>query len=152
MSCEIALQNPPPIQAEFTTSVLVVAAALIDTEGRVLCTQRPAGKWMAGLWEFPGGKVEKGELPEFSLMRELREELGIETRPSCMTPLSFISHFYEDTKTHILMPLYVLRFWDGTPQAREGQSMAWLKPQEMYGYDFVEADRPLFSILEDYLN
>ncbi len=151
MSCESALELPAPHPPLIQKHILVVAAALIDSDGRVLCTQRPEGKWLAGQWEFPGGKVEQNELPEFALMRELREELGIETRPTCFMPISFISHIYEDKKTHVLMPLYACRAWDGTPQAKEGQGMKWARPQEMYQMDFVEADKPLFNVLSEYV-
>ena len=152
MSCEQALELPPPVSPEINKKILVVAAALIDQDGRVLCTQRPKGKWLEGQWEFPGGKVEEEEIPEFALMRELREELGIETRPSCFTPLSFISHIYEDKGVHVLMPLYACRFWDGVPQGKEGQSMKWVFPKDMPNMDFVEADKQLFSVLRDYIS
>lgn len=151
MSCEQALENPAPVSPEIEKKLLVVAAALIDQDGRILCTQRPEGKWLEGQWEFPGGKVEEGEVPEFALMRELKEELGIETRPSCFTPLSFISHVYKDKKTHVLMPLFACRFWNGTPQSIEGQNMKWVRPKDMYEMDFVEADKPLFPVLRDYI-
>lgn len=151
MSCELALQKPAPSSPKIEKQLLVVAAALIDQDGRVLCTQRPEGKWMEGLWEFPGGKVEKGEVPEYALMRELREELGIETRPTCFSPVSFISHTYEDKNVHVLMPLYACRFWDGIPESRENQNMKWVRPNDMPSIDFVPADKPLFPVLRDYI-
>ncbi len=152
MSCEAALQQPAPSAPDIKKQLLVVAAALIDSDGRVLCTQRPEGKWMEGLWEFPGGKVEEGEIPEYALMRELREELGIETRPGCFTPVSFISHTYADKGVHVLMPLFACRFWGGAPVACEGQGLKWMRPKDMPSLDFVPADIPLFSVLEDYLS
>ncbi len=151
MSCEQALESPAPDSPPIQKKLIVVAAALIDQDGAVLCTQRPKGKWLEGQWEFPGGKVEEGEVPEFALMRELREELAIETRPTCFTPLSFISHIYEDKNTHVLMPLYACRVWKGTPRGAEGQNMKWVKPNDMHKMDFVEADIPLFSVLRDYI-
>ncbi|MCB9965113.1 MAG: (deoxy)nucleoside triphosphate pyrophosphohydrolase [Rhodospirillales bacterium] len=150
-SCEQALLNPVPEAPVIERVLLVVAAALIDVDGRVLCAQRPAGKWMAGQWEFPGGKLEEGETPEYALVRELREELGIETRPTCFTPIGFASHTYEDKKLHLLMPLYACRFWQGTPVPCEQQNLKWLRPQEMYQKPFVPADQPLFPVLEAYL-
>ena len=129
--------------------VLVSAVALIDVDGRVLLAQRPAGKSMAGLWEFPGGKVEPGETPEAALIRELDEELGIDTWKSCLAPLTFASHSYEDF--HLLMPLFACRKWDGTPASREGQKLAWVKPNRLRDFPMPPADVPLISILRDWL-
>ena len=130
-------------------TVLVSAAALIDGEGRVLLAQRPEGKSMAGLWEFPGGKVEEGETPEAALIRELHEELGIETWQSCLAPLCFASHSYE--KFHLLMPLFVCRKWDGIPQSREGQALKWVRAKDLRDYPMPPADIPLIPILRDWL-
>lgn len=129
--------------------VLVSAVALIDVDGRVLLAQRPPGKSMAGLWEFPGGKVEQGETPEAALIRELHEELGIDTWASCLAPLTFASHSYDDF--HLMMPLFACRKWEGTPQAREGQVLNWVKPTEMRNYPMPAADIPLISVLRDWL-
>ena len=129
--------------------VLVAAVALIDADGRVLLAQRPEGKSMAGLWEFPGGKVEKGETPEACLIRELHEELGIDTWESCLAPLTFASHGYEDF--HLLMPLFACRKWEGIVQGREGQSLAWVRPNQMREYPMPPADLPLIPILRDWL-
>ena len=129
--------------------VLVSAVALIDVDGRVLLAQRPEGKTMAGLWEFPGGKVESGETPEAALIRELQEELGIDTWASCLAPLTFASHAYEDF--HLLMPLYACRKWNGTPRAREGQTLAWVRAGDLKSYPMPEADKPLVPILRDWL-
>ncbi len=130
-------------------TVLVAAVALIDRDGRVLLAKRPPGRPMAGLWEFPGGKVEPGELPETALIRELHEELGIETWDSCLAPLTFASHVYDDF--HLLMPLYACRKWTGQPSGREGQSLAWVRPVEMKSYPMPPADIPLIAILRDWL-
>lgn len=129
--------------------VLVSAVALIDTEGRVLLAQRPAGKSMAGLWEFPGGKVEVGETPEAALIRELHEELGIDTWKSCLAPLTFASHAYADF--HLLMPLFACRRWDGVAQGREGQALAWVRLEKLRDYPMPPADLPLVSALRDWL-
>jgi 8-oxo-dGTP diphosphatase len=129
--------------------VLVVAAALIDADGRVLLAQRPAGKSMAGLWEFPGGKVEAGETPEAALIRELREELSVTVRPKCLAPFTFASHAYETF--HLLMPLYVVRNWDGDPASREGQKLAWVRAQRLGDYAMPPADEPLRTMLRDLL-
>ena len=131
------------------TVVLVAAAALIDKDGRVLLAQRPEGKSMAGLWEFPGGKVEAGEIPEAALIRELDEELGIDTWQSCLAPLTFASHAYDNF--HLLMPLFACRKWQGIPQAREGQSLAWVHVKNLRDYPMPPADIPLISILRDWL-
>jgi 8-oxo-dGTP diphosphatase len=125
--------------------VLVVACALVDADGRVLIAQRPAGRSMEGLWEFPGGKVEQGERPEDSLIRELNEELSIIVREACLAPLTFASHTYPDF--HLLMPLYVCRRWEGTAIAREGQTLAWVKPNRLKDYPMPPADLPLISHL-----
>jgi 8-oxo-dGTP diphosphatase len=125
--------------------VLVAACALIDADGRVLIAQRPEGKSMAGLWEFPGGKVDPGERPEDALIRELEEELGIIVKEACLAPLTFASHTYEDF--HLLMPLYVCRRWQGTVSAREGQTLAWVRPNRLRDYPMPPADVPLISHL-----
>jgi 8-oxo-dGTP diphosphatase len=130
-------------------TVLVSAVALIDADGRVLLAQRPEGKSMAGLWEFPGGKVEPGETPEAALIRELEEELAINTWSSCLAPLTFASHNYDDF--HLLMPLFVCRKWHGIPQSNEGQTLAWVRPQALRDYPMPPADIPLISILRDWL-
>lgn len=129
--------------------VLVSAVALIDVDGRVLLAQRPSGKSMAGLWEFPGGKVEHGETPEAALIRELQEELGIDTWASCLAPLTFASHAYDDF--HLLMPLFACRKWGGTPQAKEGQTLKWVRPNALKDYPMPAADVPLIPILRDWL-
>jgi len=129
--------------------LLVVACALVDADRRVLIAQRPEGKSMAGLWEFPGGKVEAGETPEAALIRELREELGIETKEACLAPISFASHAYESI--HLLMPLYVCRKWQGTPQAREHIALKWVRPQALRDYPMPPADEPLIAALCDLL-
>jgi len=130
-------------------TVLVSAVALIDVDGRVLLAQRPEGKSMAGLWEFPGGKIERGETPEHALIRELDEELGIDTWASCLAPLTFASHSYEGF--HLLMPLFVCRKWAGIPSAKEGQQLAWVRPQNLRDYAMPAADLPLIPILRDWL-
>lgn len=129
--------------------VLVSAVALIDPDGRVLLAQRPEGKSMAGLWEFPGGKVEPGETPEAALIRELHEELGIDTWESCLAPLTFASHAYEDF--HLLMPLFVCRKWQGALHPHEGQRLAWVRPKDLRDYPMPPADVPLIPILRDWL-
>jgi 8-oxo-dGTP diphosphatase len=125
--------------------VLVAACALIDADGRVLIARRPQGKSMAGLWEFPGGKVETGERPEQSLIRELKEELGIVVKEDCLAPLTFASHLYPDF--HLLMPLYVCRRWEGFVEAQEGQRLKWVRPTELRDYPMPPADEPLISHL-----
>ena len=130
-------------------TVLVAAVALVDADGRVLLSQRPEGKPMAGLWEFPGGKIMPGETPEAALMRELREELGIDTRDSCLAPLTFASHRYADF--HLLMPVFACRVWQGTPTAREGQALAWVKPVRLGHYAMPPADAPVAAMLRDFL-
>lgn len=128
---------------------LVVACALIDADNRVLIAQRPEGKQLAGLWEFPGGKLEKGETPEECLIRELREELGIETQVACLAPLTFASHTYDDF--HLLMPLYVCRRFSGIPEPREAQALKWVKPNRLRDYPMPPADAPLIPFLVDLL-
>ena len=125
--------------------VLVAACALIDADGRVLIAERPAGKAMAGLWEFPGGKIETGERPEQSLIRELKEELGIVVKEACLAPLTFASHLYADF--HLLMPLYVCRRWEGIVTAQEGQRLKWVRPNDLRNYPMPPADEPLISHL-----
>ncbi len=129
--------------------VLVVACALVDADGRVLVARRPEGRCMAGLWEFPGGKLEPGETPEACLVRELREELGIDTEASCLAPFTFASHAYPDF--HLLMPLYVCRVWRGLPRPREGQELRWVAPAELERLAMPPADRPLVAMLRDLL-
>ena len=129
--------------------VLVVAAALIDADGRVLLARRPEGRPMAGLWEFPGGKVEPGETPEAALIRELREELGIGTWASCLAPLTFASHAYDGF--HLLMPLFACRRWEGQAVARERQALRWARPAEMRDLPMPPADLPLVAVLRDWL-
>jgi 8-oxo-dGTP diphosphatase len=130
--------------------LLVVACALIDRDGRVLIAQRPEGKGMAGLWEFPGGKVEAGERPEQCLIRELQEELGITVKEACLAPLTFASHPYDDF--HLLMPLYVCRRWDGLVTATEHQALKWVRPQALRDYPMPPADEPLIPALIDLLS
>lgn len=127
--------------------ILVAACALVDTDGRVLIARRPEGKSMAGLWEFPGGKVEPGETPEDTVIRELREELGVTTQIDCLAPLTFASHGYEDF--HLLMPLYVCRRYQGIPQSREGQALKWVRPRALRDYPMPAADIPLIPFLID---
>jgi len=129
--------------------LLVSAVALIDVDGRVLLAQRPEGKSMAGLWEFPGGKIEAGETPEAALIRELHEELGINTWSSCLAPLTFASHAYENF--HLLMPLFACRKWQGTPVAKEGQTLKWVRPNNLRDYPMPPADIPLISIIRDWV-
>jgi 8-oxo-dGTP diphosphatase len=129
--------------------VLVAACALVDVDGRVLITRRPEGKTLAGLWEFPGGKVEAGELPEQSLIRELREELGIDVNVACLAPLTFASHSYSDF--HLLMPLWICRRWEGIVTAKENQELAWVRPQRLKEYKMPPADEPLIPHLIELL-
>ncbi len=149
MNCAQALDLPRPKNPSGLPIVLVSAVALVDKDGRVLLAQRPEGKPMAGLWEFPGGKVESGESPEFALMRELEEELGIETRECCFSPIGFASHVYDEF--HLLMPLFVCRVWRGLVQSMEGQELAWVHPKDMYDYPMPAADIPLIYQLRDHL-
>lgn len=130
-------------------TILVVAVALVDIDGRVLIAQRPEGKSLAGLWEFPGGKVDPGETPEAALVRELREELGIDTAASCLAPLTFASHRYESF--HLLMPLYVCRRWQGTITPHEHQNLAWVRPVRLGDYPMPPADAPLVAMIRDIL-
>jgi 8-oxo-dGTP diphosphatase len=129
--------------------VLVVACALVDADGRVLVAQRPEGKALAGLWEFPGGKLMAGETPEAALVRELEEELGVVTEPPCLAPLTFASHAYPTF--HLLMPLYVCRVWQGDPQSREAQALRWVRPRGLRDLPMPAADLPLIPFLEDLL-
>ena len=129
--------------------LLVAACALVDTDGRVLLAQRPEGKQLAGLWEFPGGKVEPGETPEQCIIRELHEEIGIETEIPCLAPLTFASHSYDDF--HLLMPLFVCRRFRGIAQPREGQALKWVRPKDMRDYPMPPADAPLIPFLIDLL-
>ena len=133
------------MQAVSVKIVLVAACALIDADGRVLIARRPPGRSMAGLWEFPGGKVEAGETPEATLIRELKEELGIIVNEACLAPLTFASHGYADF--HLVMPLYVCRRWEGTVRAQEGQDLAWVRPNRLKDYPMPQADVPLISHL-----
>ncbi|WP_456095284.1 (deoxy)nucleoside triphosphate pyrophosphohydrolase [Paramagnetospirillum marisnigri] len=131
------------------TTLLVVAAALVDHDGRVLMASRPTGKDMAGLWEFPGGKVHEGETPEAALIRELQEELGIDVTESCLAPVAFASHDYDTF--HLLMPLYVVRVWKGTPAAREGQELRWVRAARLADLPTPPADIPLFALLREWV-
>ncbi len=148
MSCTEALAKPKP-EAPNLPIVMVAAAALINKKTEILLAQRPEGKSMAGLWEFPGGKVESGETPEFALMRELEEELGIETRPTCFHPIAFASHTYKDF--HLLMPLFAIRMWKGEIKPKEHQAIEWVRPLDMRNYPMPEADIPLVATLRDLL-
>lgn len=149
MNCDDALAQPRPLVPENLKIVMVAAAALVDRDDRVLIAQRPEGKAMAGLWEFPGGKMKAGETPEFALMRELEEELGIETRPTCFTPIAFASHAYDDF--HLLMPLFGIRAWRGVPQPREHATLKWVSANDLYDYPMPAADIPLIGPLRDWV-
>lgn len=138
------MADPVPLKL-----LLVVAVALVDADGRVLLAQRPPGKTLAGLWEFPGGKIEPGERPEETLIRELAEELGIRVKEACLAPLTFASHAYESF--HLLMPLYVCRRWEGFVQPREGQALRWVRPRDLAAYPMPPADLPLLPALVDLL-
>ncbi|CAH0342301.1 8-oxo-dGTP diphosphatase MutT [Rhizobium sp. CECT 9324] len=135
-------ETPRPI-------LLVAACALVDTDNRILLAQRPEGKSLAGLWEFPGGKVETGETPEETLVRELDEELGIRTKVACLAPLTFASHTYETF--HLLMPLYICRRYEGIPHGREGQAIKWVRAKALRDYPMPPADEPLIPFLQDLL-
>jgi 8-oxo-dGTP diphosphatase len=130
-------------------TVFVAAAAIVDVDGRVLIAQRPPGKSMAGLWEFPGGKIDQDEVPEAALSRELKEELGIDVNPACFSPVTFASHTYPDF--HLLMLLYLTRSWQGTARPLEGQALKWVKPRELFDHEMPPADLPLISPLIDRL-
>lgn len=149
MNCIEALEKPRPQTPAGLPLMLVAAAALIDKDGRVLVAQRPEGKPMAGLWEFPGGKIKEGETPEFALCREIEEELGIEVRECCFTPVAFASHSYESF--HLVMPLYVCRMWKGIITPREGQAIKWMKVNELYSLPMPDADVPLIAQLMERL-
>ena len=138
--------EPPPPALPL---LLVAACALVDADGRVLVAQRPPGRALAGLWEFPGGKLLPGETPERCLIRELKEELGVDTATSCLAPLTFASHAYE--RFHLLMPLYVCRVWQGEPAGLEGQALRWLRPQALRELSMPPADLPLIPVLEELL-
>jgi 8-oxo-dGTP diphosphatase len=139
----------PDAQAKPSSLLLVAACALVDGDGRVLICLRPQGKQLAGLWEFPGGKVEAGETPEAALIRELREELGIEVKQACLAPFVFASHAYDDF--HLMMPLYLCRRWEGFVQRLEHDALAWVKPEQMGAYPMPPADAPLVAYLRDFL-
>ncbi|MBB2681875.1 UNVERIFIED_ORG: 8-oxo-dGTP diphosphatase [Rhizobium esperanzae] len=141
--------SEPLIQCNGRKILLVAACALIDADGRILLAQRPEGKSLAGFWEFPGGKVEPGETPEETLVRELEEELGIKTKIACLAPLTFASHSYETF--HLLMPLYICRRYEGIAQGREGQALKWVRAQALRDYPMPPADEPLIPMLQDLL-
>jgi 8-oxo-dGTP diphosphatase len=139
-----------PVEAKAARPIVLVAAvALVDPDGRVLLAQRPEGKHLAGLWEFPGGKVQPGETPETALIRELEEEIGIDVVASCLAPFTFASHSYPEF--HLLMPLYVCRKWTGIATGREGQRLAWVRPARLGDYPMPPADKPLLAMLRDLL-
>src|SRR5687768_6165834 len=146
----LARGHPPLAGRDWPVKLLlVVAVALVDADDRILLAQRPEGKQLAGLWEFPGGKVEPGERPEETLIRELHEELGITVKEPCLAPLTFASHPYESF--HLLMPLYICRRWEGLVQAREGQALKWVKPADLRTFPMPPADEPLIPFLVDLL-
>lgn len=149
MNCADALNQPRPLKPSGLPMLMVSAAALVNVRNEVLIAQRPEGKSMAGLWEFPGGKIQSGESPEYALMRELEEELGIETRECCFSPIGFASHAYDDF--HLLMPLFICRVWRGEITPREGQKIAWVRPQDLYDYPMPPADIPLIYQIRDNL-
>ena len=144
-----ATTQPPVSDTGDKPLLLVAACALIDTDGRILLARRPEGKKMAGLWEFPGGKLNPGETPEAALIRELKEELGIDVSAACLAPFAFASHAYDSF--HLLMPLYLCRRWKGTPTGRENQTLAWVRPQKLTDYEMPAADKPLIPLLRDFL-
>ncbi len=146
IGCAQALELPPPACPQKPV-ILVAAAAILDSDSRILIARRPPGKDMAGLWEFPGGKVRSDETPEFALMRELKEELDIDTRPCCFAPLAFASHGYDHF--HLLMPLFVCRVWKGVPKAMEGQEIKWCSIPDLYQYDMPPADLPLLDQVQN---
>jgi 8-oxo-dGTP diphosphatase len=139
----------PPVEPGGKPLLLVAACALIDIDGRVLLARRPEGKKLAGLWEFPGGKLNPGETPEAALIRELKEELGIDVSATCLAPFAFASHAYE--RFHLLMPLYLCRRWKGIPRGREGQALSWVRPAKLTDYEMPPADKPLIPLLRDFL-
>jgi 8-oxo-dGTP diphosphatase len=142
--------HPGPVpEGDSRPLLLVAACALIDPDGRVLLARRPEGKKMAGLWEFPGGKLRDGETPEAALIRELKEELGIDVSAACLAPFAFASHAYE--RFHLLMPLYLCRRWKGTPRPRENQTLKWVSPRTLADYPMPPADKPLIPLLRDFL-
>ncbi len=143
------MTDSSPLEAPSARIVLVVAVALIDEDGRILMTKRPEGKSMAGLWEFPGGKTEAGETPEAALIRELKEELGLDVKADCLAPFTFASHAYPEL--HLLMPLYVCRKWAGIPRSLEGQEMKWVRPRDMRALPMPPADTPLVAHLQSLL-
>lgn len=147
--CLEALEKPRPDTAPGLPVLLVAAVCLIDKDGRILLASRPEGKSMAGLWEFPGGKVQEGETPEFALCRELEEELDVQVRECCLSPLGFASHSYDTF--HLMMPLYACRMWKGTPVPKEGQKLAWVMPSDLAKYDMPPADIPLIYQIVDRL-
>ena len=149
MGCLDALEQPRALHPSGLPLVVVSAVVLVDREGRVLLARRPEGKSMAGLWEFPGGKVQEGESPEFALCRELEEELGIEVRECCLSPIAFASHAYSDF--HLLMPVYVCRMWKGELLPREGQVFKWVRVEMLGEYPMPEADIPLIAQIRDRL-
>jgi 8-oxo-dGTP diphosphatase len=146
---EPAKRTQEPDDPDKPRVVLVAACALIDSDGRILLARRPEGRPMAGLWEFPGGKIEPGETPESALIRELHEELGIDVSQACLAPFTFASHGYADF--HLLMPLYLCRRWGNMPQSKEGQSLAWVRPEQLSDYPMPDADKPLVPMLRDFL-
>ncbi len=147
MGCHEALKSETP--AKNLKSVLVAAVILVDHDRRILLAQRPEGKALAGLWEFPGGKVEENETPEVALCRELQEELGIKTAPSCLAPLTFASHSYDSF--HLLMPVYICRVWEGTPKPLEDQKLAWVRSENIEEYDMPPADIPLIPFIKEWV-
>lgn len=147
--CFEALDAPPPEPPANLELKIVVAAVLIDPDERILVARRPSHKHMGGLWEYPGGKLDRGEIPEFALMRELREELGIETRPGCFFPITFASHLYQEF--HLLMPVFGCRAWRGVPRALEHDEVKWIRPKMLYDLEMPPADVPLNDAVLRYL-